>query len=92
MNNLLNNPLNNSIENERTLGGDQQFFAVRWDKVCPGKPRSFLFRDIKKLIAKDKGVLGTVEAPAPAVEVQKRKTLHSHWQCWTKEFSQELRD
>ena len=39
----LNNPLNNSIENERSLGGDQQLFAVRWDKVCPGKPRSLLF-------------------------------------------------
>ena len=44
MNNLLNNPLNNSIDNEQTLGGDQQLFSVRWDKVCQGKPRSFIFR------------------------------------------------
>ena len=57
MNNVLNNPLNNSIENEQTLGGDQQFFAINWDKVCQGKPRSFLFRDIKKRIAKDKGIV-----------------------------------
>ena len=78
MNNLLNNPLNNSIENERSLGGDQQFFAVRWDKVCPGKPRSLLFRDIKKLIVKDKGILGTVVLLAPVVEFQGRKTLHAH--------------
>ena len=68
MNNLLHNPLNNSIENERSLGGDQQFFAVRWDKACPGKPRSLLFRDIKKLIAKDKGILGTVVLLAPEFE------------------------
>lgn len=40
MNNVLNNPLNHMIDNERTLGGDQQLFAVSWDKVCPEKPRS----------------------------------------------------
>ena len=38
------------------------------------------------------GIIGTVEALAPADEEQGRKTLHSHWQCWTKELSQELRD
>jgi hypothetical protein len=38
------------------------------------------------------GVLGTVIAFAPADEEQGRKTLHSHWQIWTKELDSELRD
>ena len=48
--------------------------------------------DIKKQFAKGPGIIGTVEALAPADEEQGRKTLHSHWQCWTKELSQKLRD
>ena len=43
LNNVLNNPLNHAIDSERTLGGDQQLFAVSWDKVCPETPRSFIF-------------------------------------------------
>ena len=46
----------------------------------------------KKQIAKDSGIIRTVEALAPADEEKGRNTLHSHWQCWTKELSQELRD
>ena len=34
MNNLLNNPLHTNNEHERTLGGDLQFLAIGWDKVC----------------------------------------------------------
>jgi len=43
LNNVLNNPLNHAIDSEQTLGGGQQLFAVSWDKVCPEKPRSFIF-------------------------------------------------
>ena len=43
LNIVVNNPLNHAIDSERTLGGDQQLFAVSWDKVCPEKPRSFIF-------------------------------------------------
>ena len=48
--------------------------------------------DSKKKITKGKAIIGTVEALAPADEEQGRKTLQSHWQCWNKELSQELRD
>ena len=48
--------------------------------------------DPVKQKAKGKGVLGTVVAFAPADEEQGRKTLHSHWQIWTKELNSELRD
>ena len=34
----------------------------------------------------------SVEALTPTDEEQERKTLHSHWQCWAKELSQELHD
>ena len=48
--------------------------------------------DIKKQIAKGVGIIRTVEALALANEEQGRPTLHSHWQCWTKDLSQKLRD
>ena len=48
--------------------------------------------DQKKQIAKGRGILGTVKAFAPADEEQGRKTLHSHWQVWTEELTQDLRD
>ena len=48
--------------------------------------------DIKKQCAKGKGIIGTPLALAPADKEQGRKTLHSHWQCWTKELCQKLRD
>ena len=38
------------------------------------------------------GVLGTIIAFVLANEEQGRKTLHSHWQIWTKELDSELRD
>jgi len=41
---------------------------------------------------KGKGIVGTVLSFAPADEEQGRKTLHSHWQIWMEELSQELRD
>ena len=41
---------------------------------------------------KGKGIVGTVLSCAPADEEQGRKTLHSHWQIWMEELSQELRD
>ena len=46
----------------------------------------------KKKCAKRPGVLGTVLAFGPADEEQGRGTLHSHWQIWIKELTQELRD
>ena len=42
--------------------------------------------------SKGNGIVGSVLAFAPADEEQGRKTLHSHWQIWTKELNQELRD
>ena len=48
--------------------------------------------DIKKQCAKGKGIIGTPLALAQADKEQGRKTLHSHWQCWTKELCQKLRD
>ena len=42
--------------------------------------------------SKGKGIVGSVLAFAPADEEQGRKTLYSHWQIWTKELNQELRD
>lgn len=48
--------------------------------------------DPVKQEAKGMGVLGTVIAFAPAYEEQGRKTLHSHWQIWTKEMDSELHD
>ena len=47
--------------------------------------------DPKKQKAKGKGIVGTPLAFAPADEEQGRKTLHSHWQVWTKELNQERR-
>ena len=46
----------------------------------------------KKQIAKGLGNIRKVEALAPANEEHGRLTLHSHWQCWTKELSQKLCD
>ena len=37
-------------------------------------------------------MVGTVLAVAPADKEQARTTLHSHWQIWTKELNQDLRD
>ena len=48
--------------------------------------------DMRTQSAKRPGVIGTVEAFGPADEEQGRGTLHSHWQIWIKELSQELRD
>lgn len=50
---------------------------LRWDK--------------NKQKAKGEGILGTVVAFAPAHEEQGRHTLHSHWQVWIKEVSNEKR-
>ena len=47
--------------------------------------------DSTKQRSKGKGVLGTVEAVAPADEEQGRGTLHSHWQIWLKEITRQLR-
>ena len=48
--------------------------------------------DTTKQEATGKGVVGTPIAFSNAGEEQGRGTLHSHWQIWTKELSQELRD
>ena len=48
--------------------------------------------DMRTQSAKRPGVIGTVEAFGPADEEQGRGTLHSHWQIWIKELTQELRD
>ena len=48
--------------------------------------------DVKKQTAKGVGIVGTTLAFAPADEEQGRLTLHSHWQIWTKELNQDVRD
>ena len=48
--------------------------------------------DVKKQTAKGVGIVGTTLAFAPADEEQGRYTLHSHWQIWTKELNQDVRD
>ena len=48
--------------------------------------------DVKKQTAKGVGIVGTTLAFAPADEEQGRFTLHSHWQIWTKELNQNVRD
>lgn len=47
--------------------------------------------DIKSQRSTGQGVLGTIEAFGAADEEQGRKTLHRHWQIWTKELNIELR-
>jgi len=48
--------------------------------------------DVNKQTAKGVGIVGTTLAFAPADEEQGRGTLHSHWQIWTKELNQNVRD
>ncbi len=48
--------------------------------------------DSKNQQACKKGILGRVLVFAPTHEEQGRKTLHSHWQVWTEDLSQEVCD
>ena len=48
--------------------------------------------DIKKRKSTGQGILGTILAFFGADEEQGRKTLHRHWQIWTKEMNQTLRN
>jgi hypothetical protein len=48
--------------------------------------------DTKTKTSTGRGILGTVRAFFAADEEQGRKTLHRHWQIWTKEMNQTLRN
>ena len=48
--------------------------------------------DTQKRKSTGQGILGTVLAFFGADEEQGRKTLHRHWQIWTKEMNQTLRN
>jgi hypothetical protein len=48
--------------------------------------------DTKTQTSKGKGILGTVIAFAGADEEQGSKTLHQHWQIWSKKIKQTVRD
>jgi len=48
--------------------------------------------DTNKKTSTGRGILGTVRAFFAADEEQGRKTLHRHWQIWTKEMNQTLRN
>lgn len=48
--------------------------------------------DTQKRKSTGQGILGTVLAFFGAYEEQGRKTLHCHWQIWTKEMNQTLRN
>ena len=66
--------------------------ALEYEHVMSVFLEDLLQWDPKKQCAKRPGVLGTVLAFGPADEEQGRGTLHSHWQIWIKELTQELRD
>jgi len=48
--------------------------------------------DTKKMKSTGQGILGTVRAFFGANEEQGRNTLHRHWQIWTEEMNQTLRN
>lgn len=48
--------------------------------------------DTKRMKSTGQGILGTVVAFFGADEEQGRKTLHRHWQIWTEEMNQTLRN
>ena len=66
--------------------------ALEYEHVMSVFLEDLLQWDPNKQCAKRPGVLGTVLAFGPADEEQGRGTLHSHWQIWIKELTQELRD
>ena len=66
--------------------------SLEFQSVMQILTKCLLKWDIKKRKSTGQGILGTILAFFGADEEQGRKTLHRHWQIWTKEMNQTLRN